>query len=440
MITRKRFGFTSSKPKTKLLVCFKEWKVEVENQTGKKLKYLRTDNGLEFCNHKFDKLCKESGVKRHHTCTYTPQQNGVAERMNRTIMDKVRSMLSETGLGSEFWAEATSTAVYLINRTPNSSVDFEIPEKRWTGGKVDFSHLRRFGCSAYVHRIQEKTSPRAVKGVFVGYLFGVKGYRVWIDDEGKCTTSRNVVFHEQELYKDVQKTEKSETVKATEGAEIDRKLKKKVSFCDDLVLGPTPKGNTEGASTSGGVSSDLIDDSDSHSSQVSVSSDVGSDSDLGTGIVVSLGDTALDDHVLSRDRSRRKNVKAPSRFDDTNLVAYALSVAEELDVEEPQTYAEAMRTKDRKFWNNAAKEEIESLKKNRTWDLVERPKDQKLVGCRWIFKRKPGIPGVEEPCYKGRVVAKGYSQKEGVDYNEIFSPVVKHVSMSDPIFGREFCL
>lgn len=150
-----------------------------------------------------------------------------------------------------------------------------------------------------------------------------------------------------------------------------------------------------------------------------MSSDGGSNSDLGTGIMVSSGDSALDDYVVARDRSRRQNIKAPSRFDDANLVAYALNADEELDIEEPQAYAEAMRTKERKFWDNTAKEEIESLKKNRTWDLIERPKDQKLVGCRWIFKLKPGISGVEELRYKRRVVAKRYSQKERVDYNEI---------------------
>ena len=246
--------------------------MEVENQTWKKLKCLRTDNGLEFCNYKFDKLCKDSEVKRHRTCTYTPQQNGVSEHMNITIMDKVRSMLSETGLGSEFWAEATSTAVYLINRTHGSSIDFEVPEERWTGGNIDLSHVRRFGC---VHKVQEKTSPRAVKGMFVGYPFGVKGYGVWIQDEGKCTTSRNVVFHEQELYKDTQKADGSENVKISEGLETYRKMKKKVSFSDDLILGPTPKGNTEGASTSGEDVSEQSDDSDSEDSQGSVSSDGG---------------------------------------------------------------------------------------------------------------------------------------------------------------------
>ena len=105
----------------------------VENQTEKKLKVLRTDNGLEFCNSRFDNFCKERGIVRHMTCAYTPQQNGVAERMNRTILEKVRSMLSDSGLPRMFWAEATQTAVTLINKTPSSTIKFEIPDKKWTG-------------------------------------------------------------------------------------------------------------------------------------------------------------------------------------------------------------------------------------------------------------------------------------------------------------------
>lgn len=386
---------------------------------------MKTGNGLEYCNNKFDQFCKQSRVKRHRTCTYTPQQNGVAERMNRTIMDKVRCMLAETGLRLEFWAEATSTAVYLINRTPGSSIEFELP-----GCKVDLSHLRKFGCSAYVHRVQEKISPRAVKGVFVGYPFGVKGYRVWIEDEGKCTTSRNVVFHEQEVFKDTLTDfaaggEKKDSIKS-EG----KGKGKRVSVSDNLIQGPSSAIFEQGETSAlGGEASESSDEESSQSSENSGDESDGSDSDLGGGIVVSSGDLSLDYYVLDRDRERRQNIRPPSRFDDANLVAYALNSAEELEIEEPKTYAEAMRTKERKFWNAAAKEEMVSLQKNRTWDLIERPKDQKLIGCRWIFKLKHGIPGVEEPRFKGRVVAKGYSQKEGIDYNEIFSPVVKHVSI-----------
>lgn len=138
-------------------------KLLVENQTGKRIKCLRTDNGLEFCNLRMDKLCKDSGIRRHKTCPYTPQQNGVSERMNRSIMDKVRSMLHETGLYESYWAEAASTTVYLINRLPNASISFEIPEARWTGRPISYDHLRSFGCVAYVHQVKEKTSSRAAR-------------------------------------------------------------------------------------------------------------------------------------------------------------------------------------------------------------------------------------------------------------------------------------
>ena len=80
--------------KNEVFQNFKEWKTCVETETGKKVKCLRMDNGLEFCNTQMDTLCKKAGIKRHRTCVYTPQQNGVSERMNRTIMEKVRCMLS----------------------------------------------------------------------------------------------------------------------------------------------------------------------------------------------------------------------------------------------------------------------------------------------------------------------------------------------------------
>lgn len=417
------------KTKDEAFERFKEWKEAVENQTGKKIKCLRTDNGLEFCNSRFDGLCRESGLRRHRTCTYTPQQNGVSERMNRTIMDKVRSMLAETGLGSEFWAEATSTAVYLINRTPNSTIGFKLPEELWSGQKPDLSHLRRFGCSAYVHTIQEKTSPRAIKGTFVGYPFGVKGYRVWIEEEGKCVTSRNVVFHEEEVFKDTMETKNAKSKEKASSVSEEDKKGKRVTFSDDLIRGPS-QNSFESAETSGQggdiSDSDISEDFDPESTELpDTDSESSQDEENESGQNVQ----SLDEYVLARDRVRRKNVKPPSRFDDTNLLAYALIVADELEIEEPKSYKEAMECKENFFWKEAAKEEMFSLEKNGTWALVERPKNQKRVGCKWIFKLKPGIPGVEDRRFKGRVVAKGYSQKEGIDYNEIFFPVVKHVSI-----------
>lgn len=191
--------------KDEAFMKFCEWKKLVENQVNKRVRCLRTDNGLEFCNIAFDEFCKQQGIERHRTCSYTPQQNGVAERMNRTVMEKVRCLLNESGLEEKFWAEAVATAVYIINRTPSSANDYNIPEEVWLGKAPGYQHLRRFGCVVYVHIDQGKLKPRALKGVFIGYPTGVKGYRVWLLEERKCVISRNAVFREDHVYKDIQK-------------------------------------------------------------------------------------------------------------------------------------------------------------------------------------------------------------------------------------------
>ncbi|PAM64485.1 hypothetical protein CEJ63_19730, partial [Acinetobacter baumannii] len=94
----------------------------IETQTGRKIKYLRTDNGGEYCSKSFREVCQDAGIVRHFTVRHTPQQNGVAERMNRTLLEKVRCMLSNAGLGKEFWAEAVTYACHLINRLPSTAI------------------------------------------------------------------------------------------------------------------------------------------------------------------------------------------------------------------------------------------------------------------------------------------------------------------------------
>lgn len=111
-------------------------------------------------------------------------------------------------------------------------------------------------------------------------------------------------------------------------------------------------------------------------------------------------------------------------------MGYALAVAQETSIEdEPNTYSEAIACSDAAKWLLAMNEEFESLHRNGTWTLVKPPLKQKIVGCKWIFKKKEGIPEVENARFKARLVAKGYSQVAGVDFNDVFSPVVKHSSI-----------
>nr|GEZ31582.1 retrovirus-related Pol polyprotein from transposon TNT 1-94 [Tanacetum cinerariifolium] len=199
-----------------------------ENQTGKTVKKLRTDDGLEFCNREFKQLCIESGIARHLTVAGTPQQNGLAERMNRTLMDKVRCLLIQSRLPKTFWEEATCTAVYLINRSPSTAIEKKTPMEMWSGHPSDYGMLRTFGCVVYSHVQQGKLEPRAVKCVLLGYLEGMKGCRLYrIDNESpKIVTSRNVVFNESVMYKDTLKDSGAGADKSVEELQVEVELQR----------------------------------------------------------------------------------------------------------------------------------------------------------------------------------------------------------------------
>ena len=122
------------------------------------MKYLRTNNWTEYTDKWFMEFCKSEDITRHFTTPGTSQQNGVAERMNRIIMERARCMRLNAGLLKEFWTEATNMAVYVINRSPGTAIDLQIPEEKWTSRKVDYSDLRTFGCLAYVH-VQKQERP-----------------------------------------------------------------------------------------------------------------------------------------------------------------------------------------------------------------------------------------------------------------------------------------
>jgi len=115
------------KNKNDVFSNFKKWKALIENQTNKKIKRLRTDNGLEFCEGQFNEFCENEGIVRHRTVRKTPQQNGVAERMNRPLLERARCMLSTANLSKDFWAEAINMACYLVNRSPYTAIECKTP-------------------------------------------------------------------------------------------------------------------------------------------------------------------------------------------------------------------------------------------------------------------------------------------------------------------------
>ncbi len=167
-----------------------------ERQTESKVQVVRTDRGTEFLNKTFHGYCANNGVHTEMSAAYTPQQNGVAERANRTIKEKVRTLLLGVNADNSLWNEAARTAAYLHNVTPVAGKT-KTPFEEFHGYKPDVSGLRKWGCLAYVKQEKHQTHPmgaQSVAGMFVGYDRQSKGYRVRIGD--KVVVSRNVHFVE----------------------------------------------------------------------------------------------------------------------------------------------------------------------------------------------------------------------------------------------------
>ena len=143
------------KKKDEVFQWFRTFKALAENQTGKKIKILRTDNGTEHESNEFNDYCREVGVKREITIVYTPEQNGVAERKNRTILEAARAMLYDQGLPKFLWGEATNNTVYVQNRCPHFALDSKTPEEVFSG-KKPMSLILEFLEVSFIFMCQKK--------------------------------------------------------------------------------------------------------------------------------------------------------------------------------------------------------------------------------------------------------------------------------------------
>jgi transposase InsO family protein len=180
--------------------AIKRVQAAAERKSGRKLRALRTDRGGEFTAGHFTEYCAELGLRRELTAPYSPQQNGVVERRNQSVVGTARSLLKAKGLPSMFWGEAVNTAVYLLNRSSSKSIGGKTPYELWNGVPPAVHHLRTFGCVAHVKVTApnvKKLDDRSRPMIFVGYEPGSKAYRVYDPVTRRVHISRDVVFDEE---------------------------------------------------------------------------------------------------------------------------------------------------------------------------------------------------------------------------------------------------
>ena len=190
------------KHKSEVLEKFKDFETATAC-SGERIRKLRTDNDGEYVSKEFEAYLKSKRIFHEVTVPHSPEQNGVAERMNRTLMESACSMLSHAGLSNRYWAEAVATAAYIRNRTPTAAIkEQQTPYERWYRKKPNVSHLRVFGCIAFAHipdAQRHKLDKKSEKLRFVGYSIQSKGYRLFDEKSHKVVIRRDVAFNETDF-------------------------------------------------------------------------------------------------------------------------------------------------------------------------------------------------------------------------------------------------
>nr|XP_034893821.1 uncharacterized protein LOC118033088 [Populus alba] len=189
--------------KSEAYSTFKSFKARVEKETGSYIRSLRTDRGGEFTSQDFTDFCNEHGIQRQLTTAYSPQQNGVAERKNRTIMNIVRSILTAKQIPKTFWPEAVNWTVHILNRCPTLAVKNKTPAEMWNGHKPSVDYFRVFGCISHVHVPDSKRiklDARSVKCILLGVSDESKAYKLFDPISNKIIISRDVVFEEDKQW------------------------------------------------------------------------------------------------------------------------------------------------------------------------------------------------------------------------------------------------
>ena len=187
------------KSKDQTYFFFRTFLTKIRIETGNPISILRTDRGGEYLSHNFITFCHENGIQRHLTQAHTPQQNGVAERRNRTIMERTRSLSIHCDLPLYLWSEAVSIANYIINRSPIRANAGMTLEERYTGQTPFVQYFQIFGCLAYRHIPKEdrrKLDNKSSKYIFLGYDTATKAFRAYDATKKKIFVTRDLVFDE----------------------------------------------------------------------------------------------------------------------------------------------------------------------------------------------------------------------------------------------------
>lgn len=392
--------------KNEAFEIIKNYIEEVQREKNLKVSTIRCDNGGEYTSKQMINWCRFKGIKLDYTIPHSPQLNGKAERLNRTILEKVRALLFESKEEVYLWGEAAKTAAYLINRTPSEILNNKTPIEMWTNQQPDLKNIEIFGAEAYSKKLGylHKLETRTEKFIMVGYA--PTGYRLFDKERQRVITRRDVIFN----YK--RNNDEDHTTDNTVLLQEYKEDKNKDEIIIELdVDEENPNNPIQEKIQVKTVEKEIqeqipIKEIQEEDTVVEIQ-EPETENSIDQEQTEMTNRQENNNTIVSIQRPKRQR-KPPMRFTD-----YAML-----------TFKEAITCTENEEWIKAINSEKKSLEQNKVWDIVEKAeaKGRKIIENMWVFRIKP------DGKFKARLVAKGCQQTYGIDYEDTFSPVMSNSS------------
>jgi hypothetical protein len=446
------------KLKSEVSTYVKSFVSMIKTQYNITVKCIRSDNGPEFFLKEF---YSEHGIIHQCSCVSTPQQNGIVERKHQHILGTAKALLFQSKLPNIFWAHAVGHAIHIINKLPTPFLSNKSPHQVLHNCLPDIEFLRVFGSLCYAHTLQHnrrKLDSRSRKCVYLGFRVGVKGHTLFDLQTREIFISRDVVFFEHIFpYHSQNANVSTSSAKSHD-----------LSPFDDIHLSDSTHNhisdsthNNTHSNTPSHQDASLVPTHSIHNppilndSEPHIENNASDNSSPNITQLIHSSTSTSDNHQIPL-RKTTRITKPPPYLKDyhCNLVHNTVPIPSQLattssssskyplssylsyhnlssthknfvfnlsTITEPTCYEEAMKNE---HWKSTINAELSALSENNTWILVNLPSDKKAIGCKWVFKLKLHVDGSVER-YKAKLVEKGFTQTEGIDYLDTFSPVVK---------------
>ncbi|CAN1837958.1 Retrovirus-related Pol polyprotein from transposon TNT 1-94 [Linum perenne] len=410
--------------KSETRTIFQHFYTMVSTQFHTKIQVLKTDNARDYFNSILSTFLVQNGIVHVSSCVETPQQNGIAERKNRHLLEVARACMFARQVPKYLWGEAVLTATYLINRMPSRVLRFQAPRQVLL---TKYPHMvsfssdlppKIFGCIAFVHlnpTHRTKLDPRSLKCVFIGYSAHQKGYKCYSPVTRQVYHTRDVTFFESQAYFN------PVAVQGETGSEP--------QTWDLITLDSSPS-PLESANSEDSNKGDELPRPELQvykRRKVRTIEPMEQPTELNEHIPEDEVTPGVEDN-LDIPIAIRKGVRECTKHPIERNVGYGClgstyrGFITNLDsVEVPKTIQEALK---HPRWNQAVLDELQALQKNQTWEMVDLPSGKRCVSCKWVFTVKYKSDGTIER-FKARLVARGFTQTYGIDYEETFAPVAK---------------